>query len=136
MLRQRHEERGLLLGTTLLALALLVLNFTIRKQGEFFCNSNYGFGLFEPKPFFLFLGVVALAAAWWLSIHLSKYADKIIFSILLVGGIANVLERLFYGCIADYITLPFIGSQINIPDILITAAVGFFLFRRTAKKSL
>ncbi len=136
MAREWLKDKSLLLSITLLATSLWAINAIIRSQDFFFCNSNYGFGIFEPKPFFFFLEVVALIGAGYLYTKLNKCADRIIFSILLVAGMANVLERFWYGCVADYITLPIIGSLVNIPDILITGAVGFFLFLQTPKKSL
>ena len=100
----------------------------VRETHTFFCNTNYGFGFLEPGPFLLLLEWGLLAGLVLFYTRVTSWADSLALSILLGAGISNALERLLYGCVADFLTLPVIGSQINLADILITGAVFGTLF--------
>lgn len=109
------------------------LALLVREMNTSFCNTNYGFGFFEPKPFLLFLELGTLSLLVWIYCKRTTWAEGIIFSILLGAGFSNALERLLYGCVADFLRLPIIGSQINIADILITLTLGILFFRQFTK---
>ncbi len=106
----------------------LLMNLLIRETTHFFCNTNYGFGFLEPGPFLIFFEWGILAALLIFYLRTSEWRDKVVLSILLGAGLANTLERLMYGCVADFITLPIIGSQVNVADMLITGALLGLLF--------
>jgi len=106
----------------------LLMNLLIRETTHFFCNTNYGFGFLKPGPFLIFFEWGTLAVLLILYLRTSEWRDKAVLSIILGAGLANILERLVYGCVADFITLPIIGSQVNIADILITGALLWLLF--------
>ncbi len=134
MSSQEAQRRTGYFSLVILAVSLGVL-YIVRQQGVFFCNAQYGFGLFVPKPFFVFLEVVVLSVLFWRWLTLEWCAEKMIFSILLVAGGMNFFERLVFGCVADYLTLPLIGSQINIPDIVITIMLGGLLWLQWKESS-
>ncbi len=100
----------------------------VRETHTFFCNTNYGFGFLEPGPFLLFLEWGLLAGLALFYTRVTSWADSLALSILLGAGFSNALERLLYGCVADFLTIPLIGSQINVADILITGAILSLLF--------
>ncbi len=100
----------------------------VRETNTFFCNTNYGFGFLEPRPFLLLLEWGLLVGLVLLYARVTSWADSLALSIFLGAGVSNALERLLYGCVADFFTLPVIGSQVNIADILITVAILGLLF--------
>ena len=100
-----------------------LINTLVRETTHSFCNTNYGFGFLEPEPFLMFFEWGTLAVLSILYLRTTEFVDKAIWSIILGAGLANILERLVYGCVADFITLPIIGSQVNVADILITGAL-------------
>ena len=106
----------------------LLMNLLIRETTHFFCNTNYGFGFLKPGPFLIFFEWGTLAVLSILYLRITEFVDKAIWSIILGAGLANILERLVYGCVADFITLPIIGSQVNVADMLITGALLGLLF--------
>ncbi len=83
-------------------------------------NEGFSFGLGQgvfPSLFFLALCGLLLwliltkrvrGAGWWL---------------ILVGGLANSLNRFLAGSVYDYWRLPFINLWFNFPDLLITMGV-------------
>lgn len=105
----------------------LLLAIRIILQEGFFCNTKIGFGLLEYSKEFVFLGALLFVLIGYFLFKSQHFSLRVIFSILLVAGIANFFERVVFGCVLDYITLPFIGSHINMADILITGALGYLL---------
>lgn len=120
-------QKGLLFIGSFFLFCLLV-GVRIFLQDGFFCNAKVGFGLFEYSKGFLFLGVLLFVLMSYFLYKSQHFSLRVIFSILLVAGLANFFERIAFGCVLDYITLPLIGSHINMADILITGALGYFFF--------
>ena len=101
---------------------------TIQSLGTW-CNEKYGIGFFGASPVFLLVEWGILGALLVLSAQRTRgWAERSIFSIILAGGLSNALERVIYGCVHDYWTMPLIGSHVNIADIVITAGVGGLLW--------
>lgn len=122
------SKKRLLLGAFLLFVFLIGLRFLLFDQEGVFCNHAIGFGFFSHTEYFL--GVEGLLIFLvFIFLYKSKYfSEGLIFSILLAGGIANIFERVYFGCVLDYLTLPFIQSHVNVADILITGALISLLF--------
>lgn len=94
-------------------------------------NKGIGLGiLFHGFIASLFLIFLILALAIWLYFKRSQ-SPALLF--VITGGISNLLDRLFYGGVVDFITLPFMPIFIrnqallifNFADILVVA--GFVL---------
>ncbi|MCW1888010.1 MAG: signal peptidase II [Candidatus Moranbacteria bacterium] len=120
-------QKGLLFIGSFFLFCFLI-GIRIFLQGEFFCNTKIGFGFFEYSKGFLFLGLFLFVLIGFFLFKSQHFSLRVIFSILLVAGVANIFERITFGCVLDYITLPFIRSHINMADILITGALGYLLF--------
>lgn len=88
------------------------------------CNTLGAFSLPLEGPFFI-IGICAmlffLGVQWWREKDvLSAWAWLFLFS----GGLSNAYERVVFGCVRDYISLPFIPI-FNIADVLLTiGAIG------------
>jgi lipoprotein signal peptidase len=86
------------------------------------CNQNGPLGIFLPKWLFIYVSLAILAFL------VTQYRKSQTFSaqwpwlLILSGGLGNLLERLSFGCIMDYIALPFF-PVFNIADILLTIGV-------------
>jgi len=48
--------------------------------------------------------------------------------LLFSGGLSNFLERIFFGCVLDYISIPFFPI-FNVADVLLTLGVVVLLWR-------
>ncbi len=118
---------------------------------------NYGaaFGIFQNKQWFfyvltavVFVFLVALVITIYLSLkkYCRTYGDKYrpttfsnmifinyIFSVLAAGAIGNLIDRIAYGYVVDFIYFKFIDFPVfNIADICVTLSafvlVVFFIF--------
>lgn len=90
---------------------------------------NYGaaFGiLFNMRLFLIFITALVLAIFIWLILKLkiSKFYYLFSFSMLLSGGVGNLIDRIFKGYVTDYCDLifwPFEGFAVfNFADFLTT----------------
>jgi len=83
-----------------------------------------------PPPALTILIVFILAFVWYL--YYKKQIDKIAFILILAWGIWNLIDRIFFWYVRDFITLPFIHfPTFNLADMLIT-----FGFLRLIWKSI
>lgn len=61
------------------------------------------------------------------SIYKKKYIESIIFSTLLLGAASNVIDRIVFGGIIDYIYFSDALPVFNIADLLITGSIILWL---------
>lgn len=100
------------------------------------CNYGGPFGIILPWWLFvpvLFGVSVFLVVQWWKEDFFSR---EWLWLLILAGGLGNLLERLLFGCITDYIAFPPF-PVFNIADVLLTIGVTGILwdwyFRRNKK---
>lgn len=108
------------------------LRFWLIDSGTY----NYGgpFGITMSKWVFIptLLGAtVFLAVQWWRE-------ESLLFEwfwlFILAGGLGNLSERLFFGSIVDYVTLPFF-PVFNLADVFLTIGVVGVLWMMIESKS-
>lgn len=92
-------------------------------------NTGAAFGLLKNQTWFLLLATAAVSIA--IVVLLYRYRKHTFFSystsaLLLAGGIGNLLDRLFYGYVVDYIHVMFFPYVFNFADCCVT--VGAVLF--------
>ena len=118
----------------LFAAFFLLLHFWLRswiiglENFTTICNYGWPFGISITLPkWFSFIGFgigVFLIAEWWKKESLAQEWPWIL---IISGGLGNFLERLFFGCIMDYISLPHFPI-FNISDTLLTiGAIGILI---------
>ncbi len=115
-----------------LALFLFILVFfdfavkqLIRSFGGFFvCNAGISWGLYPNLS--IFWPIIALFLIFVYFYFCNKEIYKIPLLLIISGGIANLLDRFFLGCVIDYIKIPvFHFPLFNLADVWITC--GFIL---------
>ncbi|KKP78386.1 MAG: Lipoprotein signal peptidase [Candidatus Moranbacteria bacterium GW2011_GWF2_35_39] len=134
--------------------------YIVRSSGGFYiCNANLAFGLKVPPAVFyvlwiiIILSLITFIAKSNLKIVTSPPAGeagildknssislitnyKLLitkeFSLLLIfsGAISNIIDRLFFGCVIDFIDLKF-WPVFNLADIYITIGVVISIIRTT-----
>ncbi|HAT73725.1 MAG: Lipoprotein signal peptidase [Candidatus Moranbacteria bacterium GW2011_GWF2_36_839] len=121
-----------------------ISKYIIRTKGGFYiCNENLAFGL-SPHiiisailliALFLFIynlkfKIINLKSISNLKFQISNYKtqSKIIALLILSGAIANIIDRLYLGCVIDFIDLKF-WPVFNFADIYITIGVIILLIR-------
>lgn len=129
---QKAFFQALLTAVFLWAHFLLRKYFVDAPETAVVCNPFGPFGIPFPKTIFL-TGVagtiIFFAVQWWKE---WETTTGWMWLCLFVAGMANFSERLFYGCVADYIFLyPF--PAFNFADVLLTiggAGILSILFRK------
>lgn len=97
------------------------------------CNFGGPFGITIPKWLFIpafFGALVFLVVQWWRE---NSFSSEWPWLLIFSGGLANLLERFFFGCITDYIAPPF-SPVFNVADILLTVGVIGILWKGYFKK--
>jgi len=108
----------------LLLLIDQVLKFLTLSSGLAFINKGIAFGLFSSANLSSFVIFVFILCALCYTICTSRRRLVLPLKLILVGGLSNLLDRIFHGGVVDYLYLPIIPS-FNLADLAIT--IGFLL---------
>jgi len=119
--------KKLILSSSIILLIIILDQISkefVQKYLEVSCNFGFAFGLGEASwPILLF---VLVLVGYFL---FKKKQNFLSFSLSLVigGGIANLIDRLTVGCVRDFISVGFWPS-FNLADAAITFGVLLILF--------
>jgi|SRR3989344_5273126 len=104
------------------------------KSTSFVCNEQGPFGIALPIIILLGLGCgigIWLIFQWWQEAY---FVYEWSWTFMIAGGLANLLERAHFGCIMDYITVPYF-PVFNIADILLTMGVLGIVIKSVKRKN-
>lgn len=104
-------------------------------------NRGINFGLFDTSRWILI--VIALAISFWVFLWVRRETHpvaQISGGILIGGALGNVIDRLTWGAVADFLNMSCCGFEnpyaFNVADIAIFAgAFGLVIFSGREKKS-
>lgn len=119
---------GFFVFLALIMLDQLIKYFVFHAQTiEFLCNYGVIFGITLPFVFFIVVWIVdaAVILGFWFYKRNESFFVQLPFVLIAAGGASNMIDRIFYGCVVDYIPLLMISS-FNFADALIS--VGVFLW--------
>ncbi len=85
------------------------------------CNKGGAFGLGGN---FGFISGLVLGIVFWLILQEKKASNILGLSLIFGGGVSNFLDRVFIGCVRDFVDLKFFPN-FNLADSAIT--IGAFL---------
>ena len=122
-------------GTVLFAAFFLCLHFWLRFWAAgadiagHVCNQGGSFGVSLPMWLLIAfsLAILALFAAYYPTER--PFSAQWPWILIISGGLGNLLERLLFGCIMDYVTLPFFPA-FNVADIFLAIGVAGILLQR------
>jgi signal peptidase II len=107
-------------------------------------NTGVGFGLFKAHSFWGAFALISMAASisLALAIWLWRTTDKLLLlglSLIIGGAIGNIIDRLQYGAVLDFIYVHvYIGNYhfpaFNVADSAITVGVGILLLESFMRK--
>ncbi len=92
------------------------------------CNSAGPWGIRVPDGVML-AGFVAVSLVFFR--ELSQQHDKVtlfLWLLLIAAGGSNLMERLFLGCVYDYLSVP-LFPVFNLPDAILTLSVVFLMVK-------
>ena len=109
-------------------LKVFLLNF-----GEVSFNKGVGFGLMPvlwPKS--LVVLIVLLLIFWYIK------SERVGERFIVIGGISNLIDRLFFGQVIDYLSLEVVSLWFNLGDLYINIGILLLLWNylREDKQSL
>jgi len=128
-------------GTSFIIILDQFIKYKIRQIGGFYiCNKGISFGIqIMPIFFGLFVGILFIASLFYFYYNLSKNKTiDLLISISLIlifsGAISNFLDRIYLGCVIDFISIPILNFPIfNIADIAISIG-GLIIFYNIQRK--
>jgi len=108
----------------LLIFAILVAADQIAKNNfaNTFCNKNLAWSVSVPAGIFCFAWTAIVAALIYMLFKTEKYYQKIFLAMIFSGAISNLIDRLRFGCVVDYIDLKF-WPVFNLGDVSITLGI-------------
>jgi len=104
-------------------------------------NRGVNFGLGDGISVWVLIGValvICAAVLYWVSRHAQPALARVSAGLLIGGALANVLDRVIYGYVLDFLNMSCCGINnpfvFNVADIFIFAgAIGLVFFGREAK---
>lgn len=112
----------------IISLIVLVLDqlskFIVKNNFFYITNTGSLFGLFQNYNILLIIltVIVVIVLLYYLIKHKLKRYEQIFLSLILGGGIGNLIDRLIYGHVIDFIDLGFWPS-FNIADLAISIGI-------------
>lgn len=106
-------------------------------QINYFTNTNIAFGLPLPQALIIVLVLlllIFLSLLWWWHLLLQDLSRLAAVSVIIIGALSNLLDRLFFGQVIDYLNI-FIWPVFNLADILIVGGVGLYLILNFKKSN-
>ena len=132
-------KRGVFFGLFIIVIDQF-FKYKIRQGGGFYlCNSGISFGIQLPIPiFWLILGLfLFFLVVCFVFLYKQAFSLNFLFlglGLLAGGALSNILDRFFFGCVLDYISVfKKFFPVFNIADIGIFGGFLFFLFSLTQK---
>jgi signal peptidase II len=101
-----------------------------------FTNTNIAFGLPLPQFITMILAgiiIILLGFLWWKSLLKKNIWQLLAVSMIIIGALSNLLDRLIYGYVIDYLNV-FIWPVFNLADAMIVIGVVIYLIHEFRKK--
>ena len=106
---------------------------SLDNQGGFIdlhLNSNIAFSW--PTPDFILYPVIIIILVALISVWLKNFKENTVviwpLGLIIIGAISNLLDRLSYGAVVDFINVPFF-TVFNLSDIYIFLGVVWILVK-------
>jgi signal peptidase II len=117
-------------GSVFLTIALLAIDRIFLTTATI--NDKFIFGLAGDNIVAIFISALILLLIFFLIIRKNPN-QYFAFSLLSAGVLSNIIERIIYGGVVDYINILSIPT-FNLADILIIASLVLLIFSITNKK--
>lgn len=125
----RNKEKRITVNRFIVAFSFLVvfldwlLQFLNKSWGFGTENRGVSFGLGDNLSLYLRFFVPTLLAVAMVWLWKKGWHKNMFLAILIVGGVGNVVPRLFWGYVWDYIEVPYLNLWVNLSDVVISIAV-------------
>ena len=90
------------------------------------CNKNLAWSLPIAPAIFWFGWIAIILALICFFFKTRNYWQKLFLVIILAGAVSNIIDRIRFGCVVDFIDLKF-WPIFNLADVYITIGILLFL---------
>ncbi len=105
-------------------------------------NRGVAFGMFKDMRWFFVVFTAVIIGVLFYIILKKKFNSKLFYissALIIGGGIGNMIDRIYYGFVIDYLQLSFFSPVCNFADYCITVgtillAIYFIFFSDAFKK--
>ncbi len=139
LLIKNYQSNIILAGLVFIVDRIFKSRFYFAENSLFNYTKNLGiaFGIPLPKTFLLLMVISIIAILSVLSLiawQRKSYLNFSAYVCIILGALSNLIDRLYYGSVIDYIDLK-IWPIFNLADVLIFTGVILVLYQlyRTAK---
>jgi signal peptidase II len=106
-------------------------------QIGFYPNEDIAFSLPLPQALTIVLVIIILiilSFIWWQGLLRKNIPHLLSISLIILGALSNLLDRLLFGFVIDYLNV-FIWPVFNLADAMIVLGVGIFIVTEFFYKS-
>jgi len=101
-------------------------------------NQNVAFSLPLPQMFtivIVILILMVLSYIWWQILIKGKLSQLLGISLVILGALSNLLDRLIFGYVIDYLNI-FIWPIFNLADVMIVGGIFIYILSEFKKPKL
>ena len=88
------------------------------------CNQNIAWSIPIAPAIFYFVWIVIIAGLVYIFLKSKNIYQKIFLILIFSGAVSNIIDRLRFGCVFDYIDLKYF-PVFNLADVYITVGIIF-----------
>ena len=118
------------LGVLIFLLDIGLQNY-FKERGFGIANQGVGFGFLPGTGQGIAMLIFLILLIYFL---ISKNRRSYPFFLLVLGGLGNLLPRMVWGSVWDYIYIQILPFWFNLSDVLITAGVASYILRIDANR--
>jgi signal peptidase II len=105
-------------------------------QIGYYINKGISFNIPLPNLvaiiFTIFI-LIFLSFFWWRTLAIKNFLQLITISLIIVGALSNLLDRLLFGYVIDYINVLF-WPVFNLADTMIVVGVAIYIITEFSNK--
>ncbi len=99
-------------------------------------NTGVSFGMGEGWSWMIMIALhgTVLILVWWgltnskFKCQMSNFKEKHIATLILAGGVSNIIDRIVFGGVRDWLGVPFIDLTNNLADWFVFIGVVFLIY--------
>lgn len=128
----RRKEMLLVSLFVLFVLVDVWLRFFFLERGHWTCNQGVFWGITVPPGLFWLGAAMLLGWCIWFFVAQPEGFRRGMIALVFIGGAINLLDRLLFGCVLDYLSWPWVFGEwlphFNFADGLILLGFSNLLF--------
>lgn len=123
------------LATVFVAILDFLLQTLFRSKNIGVPNRGVSFGLASELGIIISTVTYAFFVVWYFFIKRTRKNDNFFLFLIFLGGGVNVVCRLIWGSVWDYICFPFLPFCFNLSDVLISFGVLSYILGINGNRS-